>query len=149
MGHKIAEDEDWEPGEDVKRARRELREARLWLAAQEKVPAPSVPETPPKEPAGHQPVADTPRGERAASVGQEGNSRGSPIATQEVSGGTPGAGDREASPLVKAGGRRVPKVVQDDQTEHPLIGGAWEGMGAVRKGGEIRIAVSAPQLCAA
>ena len=28
-----------------------------------------------------------------------------------------------------------------DQVEHVLAGGQWEGLGAVRKGGEIRIEV--------
>src|SRR6266481_8152511 len=91
MGHKIAEDEDWEPGEDIKRAQHELWEAWLWLAAQEKGPAPSVPETPPKKSGECQPVSKSPTGEQAAGVGQEGGSRKSPSMTQEVRGGMQGA----------------------------------------------------------
>src|SRR6266481_6304055 len=55
--------------------------------------------------------------------------------------------EREVSPPAKAGNRRVPKVVQDDQTAHALIGGVWEGLGAVRKGGEIRIKVCGLVMC--
>ncbi len=151
MGQKIAEDEDWEPDEDVKRARRELREARLWLAAQGKCPAPAVPETPLKSPEERQAAPRSPTGEEVAGGGQEGGMRESPVAMQEVRGGTQGAPtgeeEREVSPPAKAGNRRVPKVVQDDQTAHPLIGGVWEGLGAVRKGGEIQIKVCGLVMC--
>src|SRR6266481_8834553 len=151
MGQKIAKDEDWESDEDVKRARRELREARLWLTAQGKRPAPVVPETPLKSPEECQPAPKSPTGEEAAGRGQEGGTWESPVVTQEVRGGTQGAltgeEEREVSPPAKAGNRRVPKVVQDDQTAHPLIGGVWEGLGAVRKGVEIRIKVCGLVMC--
>ena len=151
MGHKIAKDEDWEPGKDIKRARHELQEARLWLATQEKDPAPLVPKMPLKKPVGHQPDPESPRGEQAAGVGQEGDLWKSPGMMQEVRGGMPGAptGEEERGviPPVKAGNRRVPKVMQDDQTTHPLIGGVWEGLGAVRKGGEIQIKVCGLVMC--
>ena len=38
-------------------------------------------------------------------------------------------------------GKRGSKVAEADQVEHQLVGGQWEGLGAVRKGGEIRIQV--------
>ena len=42
--------------------------------------------------------------------------------------------------------KRVSKVSEADQVEHVLAGGQWEGLGAVRKGGEIRIEVH-PRQC--
>ena len=35
------------------------------------------------------------------------------------------------------------KVSEVDQVEHPLTGGQWEGLGAIRKGAEIHIEVRA------
>src|SRR6266481_5846746 len=35
MGHKMAEDEDWQPGDNIKEARCELQVAQKWLAVQE------------------------------------------------------------------------------------------------------------------
>ena len=73
------------------------------------------------------------------------------MAMQEVHGGMQGAPtreeEREVSPPAKAGNRRVPKVVQDDQTAHPLIGGVWEGLSAVQKGGKIQIKVCGLVMC--
>src|SRR6266481_1602145 len=84
---------------------------------QEKCPTPSVPEMPLKKSGERQPAPKSPTGKQVASGGQEGSPRESPMATQEVHGGTQGAptGEEEweVSPLVKAGNRRVPKVVQD------------------------------------
>jgi len=37
----------------------------------------------------------------------------------------------------------VPKVANDDLVEHELTGGMWEGFGAVHKGCELWIGVSA------
>ena len=37
------------------------------------------------------------------------------------------------------------KVSEADQVKHPLAGGQWEGLSAVRKGGEIRIEVHPSQ----
>ena len=37
--------------------------------------------------------------------------------------------------------KRVSKVSEADQVEHVLARGQWEGLGAVRKGGEICIEV--------
>ena len=37
--------------------------------------------------------------------------------------------------------KRASKVSEVDQVEHILARGQWEGLGAVRKGGEIRIEV--------
>ena len=42
------------------------------------------------------------------------------------------------------GRKRVPKVAHRDLVEHELVGGSWEGIGAVCKGGEICIRVSSP-----
>ena len=39
-------------------------------------------------------------------------------------------------------GRKGSKVAKADQMEHLLSGGQWEGLGAIRKGGEIRVEVS-------
>ena len=36
---------------------------------------------------------------------------------------------------------RGSKVSEADQVEHQLVGGQWEGLGVVHKGGEIRIKV--------
>ena len=38
-------------------------------------------------------------------------------------------------------GKQGSKVAEADQVEHQLAGGQWEGLGAVRKGGEICIQV--------
>ena len=48
--------------------------------------------------------------------------------------------DKAASPL-RSVKKRASKVLEADQVEHILAGGQWEGLGAVRKGGEIRIEV--------
>ena len=37
--------------------------------------------------------------------------------------------------------KQASKVSESDQVEHILAGGQWERLGAVRKGGEIRIEV--------
>jgi len=47
-----------------------------------------------------------------------------------------------------AGRKRVPKVAHRDLVEHELVGDSWEGIGAVRKGGQIRIGVSSPSYVA-
>ena len=47
--------------------------------------------------------------------------------------------------------RKVLKVIQEDQTEHPLMGGAWEqweGSGAIHKGGDIQVKVCGFSVCA-
>ena len=75
MGQKIAEDKDWEPDKDIKRAWCELQEAQLWLATQEKCPTPSVPEMPLKKPGERQPAPKSPTGKQAAGGGQEGSTR--------------------------------------------------------------------------
>ena len=46
------------------------------------------------------------------------------------------------------GRKRVPKVAHRDLVEHELVRGSWEGIGAVCKGGEIRIGVSSPSYVA-
>ena len=48
--------------------------------------------------------------------------------------------DKAASPP-RSAKKWASKVSEADQVEHILAGGQWEGLGAVRKGGEIRIEV--------
>ena len=47
----------------------------------------------------------------------------------------------KASTPPQSAGKQSSKVSKVDQTEHPLAGGQWERLGAVCKGGEIRIEV--------
>ena len=47
----------------------------------------------------------------------------------------------KAASLPRSVKKRVSKVSEADQVEHILAGGQWEGLGAVRKGGEICIQV--------
>ena len=49
-------------------------------------------------------------------------------------------GKRVTPPWSK--GRKGSKVAEADQMEHLLLGGQWEGLSAIRKGGEICIEVS-------
>ena len=42
------------------------------------------------------------------------------------------------------GKKWVPKVAHSDLVEHELTRGSWEGIGAMHKGGEIRVRVSIP-----
>ena len=52
----------------------------------------------------------------------------------------------EAASPPRSAKKQVSKVSEADQVEHILAGGQWEGLGAVRKGGEICIEVH-PRLC--
>ena len=47
----------------------------------------------------------------------------------------------KASSPLRSMRKWVSKVSEADQVEHVLAGGQWEGLGAVCKGGEIRIEV--------
>ena len=47
----------------------------------------------------------------------------------------------KASSPLRSARKQVSKVSEADQMEHVLVGGQWEGLGAVRKGREIRIEV--------
>ena len=55
------------------------------------------------------------------------------------------ATDKAASPP-QSTKKQASKVSEADQVEHILAGGQWEGLGAVRKGVEIRIEVRLRQL---
>ena len=48
--------------------------------------------------------------------------------------------DKAASPP-RSAKKQASKVSEADQVEHVLARGQWEGLGAVRKGAEIRIEV--------
>ena len=47
----------------------------------------------------------------------------------------------KVSTLPRSTGKQGSKVSEADQVKHQLAGGQWEGLRAVRKGGEIRIKV--------
>ena len=124
----MADGEDWLPGVGLQAARMELRDIKDWLAAiQQKKQAPASPRA--KPPTAQEPTAvpKLPRGE--VDVGDEGDQVREEVATGEA-----------ASPP-RSAKKWVSKVSEADQVEHILAGGQWEGLGAVRKGGEIRIEV--------
>ena len=125
---RMADGEDWLPGADLQAVRKELRDIKDWLVAiQQKKQAPSLPCA--KTPTAQEPtdVPKSPRGEVDAS--DEGDKAREEAET-----------DKAALPL-RSAKKRVSKVSEVDQVEHILAGGQWEGLGAVRKGGEIRIEV--------
>ena len=108
-------------GVELQAVCKELRETREWLVAvqeQRKQPMPHK-ETPtrhkPTNPPGSQKDIDK--------VGDKANE--GKIATPPWS-----------------EGRKGSKVAEADQMEHLLSGGQWEGLSAIRKGGEICIKVS-------
>ena len=124
----MADGEDWLPGADLQAARKELQDVKDWLVAiQQKKQAPSSPRV--KTPMAQEPtdVPKSPRGEVEAS--DEGDK-----AREEAETGKAASPPRSAK-------KQVSKVSEADQVEHVLAGGQWEGLGAVRKGGEIRIEV--------
>ena len=124
----MANEEDWLPGADLQAAQKELREAKNWLTAvQQKKQAPSSPRA--NTPMAQEPtdVLMSPRGEVDAR--EEGDK-----AREEAETG------KAASPPQSAK-KQASKVSEADQVEHILARGQWEGLGAVRKGGEIRIEV--------
>ena len=116
------------PGTELQAVRKELWEVKEWLTAvQKKKSTPSLPHT--KTPTAQEPtdVPNSPRGE--VEVSGEGDK------TREE------ADMGKASSPPQSTRKRVSKVSKADQVEHVLAGGQWEGLGAVRKGGEIRIEV--------
>ena len=124
----MADDEDWLPGADIQAARKELRDVKAWLATvQQKNRVPASPRA--KTPTVHESTEapKSPRGE--VDVGGEGDEAREEVAT-----------DKATSPP-RSAKKRASKVSEADQVEHNLAGGQWEGLGAVRKGGEIRIEV--------
>ena len=126
--HQMADGEDWLPGADLQAARKELWEVKDWLTAiQQKKQAPLLPRV--KTLMAQEPmdVLKSPRGEEEA--GDEDDK-----AREEAEMG-------KAASLPRSVKKRVSKVSEADQVEHVLAGGQWEGLGAVRKGREIRIEV--------
>ena len=125
---RMADGEDWLPGVDLQAMHKELRDVKDWLAAvQQKKQAPSSSHA--KTPTAQEPmdVPKSPRGE--VDAGDEGDKAREEAET-----------DKAAS-LPQSAKKWVSKVSEADQVEHILAGGQWEGLGAVRKGGEIRIEV--------
>jgi len=147
MGQKMAEDEDWQPEEEIKAARWELKEAWAWLRALElevggdprSAALESLQGTPKGKSAGGLPWTKEEALRQAREILDEARQEwGEAPAT-----GRDTPGEPEVESLRTAGRKRVPKVANDDLVEHELTGGVWEGFGAVRKGCEIRIGVSA------
>ena len=124
----MADEEDWLPGADIQAACKELWDVKAWLAAvQQKKQAPASPCA--KTPTAQEPtdVPKSPRGE--VDAGNEGDKVREEAAT-----------DKAALPPQSAK-KWASKVSEADQVEHILARGQWEGLGAVRKGAEIRIEV--------
>ena len=115
------------PGAELQAARKELREAKEWLAAAQKKSIPPLPHS--KTLMRQEPTSslNLPRGE--SEVGDQGNK-----ARDEANVG-------KVSTLPQSTGKRGSKVSEVDQIEHLLAGGQWEGLRAVRKGREIHIEV--------
>ena len=129
----MADEEDWLPGAYIQAARKELRDVKAWLAAvQQKKQAPTSPCT--KTPMAQESTdaLKSPRGE--VDAGDEGDKAREEAVT-----------DKAALPP-RSAKKRARKVSEADQVEHILAGGQWEGLGAVRKGAEIRIEVRPRQL---
>ena len=116
------------PGVELQAARKELWDIKDWLAAiQQKKQAPASPRA--KTPTAQEPTAvlKSPRGE--VDVGDEGDK-----VREEATMGKAASPPRSAK-------KWVSKVSEADQVEQILAGGQWEGLGVVRKGGEIHIEV--------
>ena len=125
---RMADGEDWLPGAELQATHQELWEVKDWLmAVQQKKSAPLSPHT--KTPMAQEPmdVPKSPRGEVEA--GDKGDK-----AREEAETG------KAASPP-QSMKKQISKVLEVDQVEHVLARGQWEGLGAVCKGGEIRIEV--------
>ena len=124
----MADEEDLLPGTDLQAMCKELREVKNWLmAVQQKKQAPSSPRA--KTPTAQEltDVPTSPWGE--VDAGEEGDK-----AREEAEMGKAALPPRSAK-------KWASKVSEVDQVEHILAGGQWEGLGAVRKGREIRIEV--------
>ena len=129
----MANEEDWLLGADIQAACKELRDIKAWLAAvQQKKQVPASPRA--KTPTAHKSTdaPKSPRGEVDAGDKED-------KAREEA------VTDKAASPPRPAK-KRASKVSEADQVEHVLAGGQWEGLGVVRKGGEICIEVRPRQL---
>ena len=115
------------PGGDLQMVRKELREVKEWLSAVQKKNIPLSPR--PETSMRHEPTSPlkVPRGQ--SEVGDQGDT-----AKDEADAG-------KATTPPRSTGKRGSKVAEADQVEHQLVGGQWEGLGAVHKGGEIRIQV--------
>ena len=114
-------------GDDLQAAHKELREAKEWLSAVQKKNVPPSPH--PETSMRHEPTSPqkAPRGQ--LEVGDQGVT-----AKDEADAG-------KATTPPRSTGKRGSKVAEADQVEPQLVGGQWEGLGAVRKGGEIHIQV--------
>ena len=124
----MANKEDWLPGPDIQAVRKELRDVKAWLAAiQQKKQAPTLP-------CANTPTAQEPTDGPKSPRGEVDTGNGGDQAREETT------TDKAASPPQSAK-KRASKVSEADQVEHILAGGQWEGLGAVRKGGEICIEV--------
>ena len=128
ISRRMADEEDWLPGADIQAARKELRDVKAWLAAiQQKKQVPASPRA--KTPTAQE-LTDAPKSPRGeVDAGDEGDKAREEAVT-----------DKAASPP-RSTKKRASKVSEADQVEHVLAGGQWEGLGAVRKGGKIRIKV--------
>ena len=116
------------PGADIQAARKELQDVKAWLAAvQQKKQAPTSPRA--KTLTAQEPT-DGPKSPRGEVDAGEGGDKVREEATM----------DKAALPP-RSMKKRASKVSEVDQVEHILAGGQWEGLGAVRKGAEIRIEV--------
>ena len=128
ISRRMADEEDWLPGADIQAACKELQDVKAWLAAvQQKKQAPALlcAKTPTAQESTDAPKS--PRGE--VDAGDEGDKAREEAVT-----------DKAAS-LPRSTKKRASKVSEADQVEHVLARGQWEGLGAVRKGAEIRIEV--------
>ena len=115
------------PGDDLQAACMELWEVKEWLAVIQKKSIPPSPR--PKMPTRPEPTSppNVPRGQ--SEVGDQGDT-----ARNKADAG-------KVSTLPRSMGKWGSKVSKANQVEHQLAGGQWEGLRAVRKGGEIRIKV--------
>ena len=121
----MADREDWVPGAKLQVACKELHETKDWLVAIQKKSALPLPHK--MTPTRQEPTdpLNSQRGESEA-----GNLENK-------------ADDHKIAMLQWSEGKRNTKVSEVDQVEHPLAGGQWEGLSAIRKGGEIHIEVHA------
>ena len=126
--HRMADEDDWVPGVELQAACKELRETREWLVAvQERSKLP----TPHKEMPTRRDPTNSPGSHKDASEA------GDPV---DKVGDKANEGKRAMPPRSEGG--KGSKVAEADQMEHVLSGGQWEGLGAIRKGGEIHVKVS-------
>ena len=121
----MADGDDWLPGVELQAVRKELWEAKEWLVAVQERNKPPMPRE--GTPMRHVPM----------------NSPGSQKDTSEASDPVNKVGDKanegKRATLPQSEGRKGSKVAEANQMEHLLSGGQWEGLRAIRKGGEIRV----------